>query len=99
MKRTCASRFLFLALLLGWPLAQRVCAQNVSATMTTALVATQGSTLTYTVVITNRTGSAITNLGFNDVLDPNTTFVDGSVNTSPLAFPESYSVLGNVQIN
>ena len=69
-----------------------------TATMITSLVATQGETLTYTVVITNGTASALTGVVFGDVLDPNTTFVDGSVNTSPLALPDVYSVLGNVQI-
>jgi len=73
-------------------------AQSLSATMTTSLVATQGETLTYTVVITNRTSNAITGVTFSDVLDPNTTLVGGSINTWPLAFPDSYSALGNVQI-
>ncbi len=66
--------------------------------MATSLIATQGGSLTYTVVITNLTSSAITGVTFNDVLDPNTTLIAGSVNTSPLAFPDSYSALGNVQI-
>lgn len=66
--------------------------------MATSLIATQGGSLTYTVVITNLTSSAITGVTFNDVLDPNTTLIAGSINTSPLAFPDSYSALGNVQI-
>src|SRR5438067_740119 len=73
-------------------------AQTLGATMITSLVATQGETITYTVVITNRTGNAVTGVSFSDVLDPNTALVAGSINTSPLAFPDSYPVLGNVQI-
>ncbi|MDB6029942.1 MAG: C-terminal target protein, partial [Verrucomicrobiales bacterium] len=71
---------------------------NLGATLTSSLFATQGETITYTAVITNRTSSDITGVVFNDLLDPNTTLVPNSINTSPLAFPDSYPVLGNVQI-
>ena len=69
-----------------------------AATMVSSLTATQGQTITYTVVITNRASNALTGVVFSDPLDPNTTFVDGSLNSSPLALPESFSVLGNVQL-
>lgn len=72
--------------------------QVLDATMISSLVATQGETITYTTVISNRTSSSITGLSFSDTLDPNTTFVPGSINTSPLAFSDSYAALGNVQI-
>jgi uncharacterized repeat protein (TIGR01451 family) len=70
-----------------------------NATMTTVLTATQGQTLTYTVIITNGGPSALTNVMFSDMLDPNTTFVNGSVSTTPIAVPDSYSVLGNVSLS
>ncbi len=79
-------------------LAPSVHAQNLSATMTTALVATQGQTLTYTVVITNHTASALAGVTFGAVLDQNTTLVPNSINTSPLALPDTYAALGNVRI-
>ena len=83
-----AKSFIFLAALAALaPTAAH--AQNLSATMTTSLVATQGEMLTYTVVITNSAGNPVTGVVFADVLDPNTTLVNGSISTSPLAFPDS----------
>lgn len=57
-----------------------------------------GDTLRYTVVITNAGGDDALAVMFGDVLDPNTTFVAGSVRTTPLARNDSYAALGNVQI-
>lgn len=71
---------------------------NLGGTMISSLVATQGETITYTAVITNRTSDAITGVVYSDTLDPNTAFVPGSVNTSPLAFSDSFAAMGNVQI-
>lgn len=71
---------------------------SLGATMISSLVATQGETITYTAVLTNRTSNAITGVIFSDDLDANTTFVAGSVNTSPLAFGDAYGALGNVQV-
>src|SRR5688572_27270470 len=66
--------------------------------MVSSLTATQGETITYTVVITNHTTNVVADVTFNDVLDPNTTFVPGSINTSPLAFEDSFAAVRNVQI-
>lgn len=73
-------------------------AQGASATLTTSLVATQGETLTYTAILSNHSSVAMSGLHFDVVLDPNTTLIPGSVNTSPLAFPDTYSALGNVPL-
>src|SRR4051812_30434353 len=88
-----------LALLIATLFASLLRAQtNPGATMITSLVATQGETLTYTVVITNRTSNALTGVAFSDVLDPNTTLIPGSINTSPLAFADTFAAVGNIQI-
>ena len=60
--------------------------------------AVPGDTITYTVQINNG-GTDATGVQFNDTVDANTTFVPGSVTTTPVAFDDSYSALGNVQIN
>jgi len=73
-------------------------AQNISPTMVASLLATQGQTLSYTSVIANVTGANLSGVTFSVVLDPNTTLIPGSLNTSPLAFADTYSALGNVQI-
>jgi len=57
-----------------------------------------GDTLKYTVVI-NATGADATAVQFTDTVDPNTTFVAGSVRTTPLARPDSYSAAGNIRIS
>ncbi len=56
-----------------------------------------GQTVTYTVTITNN-GTDAANVAFSDTVDPNTTLVNGSVSTQPLAANDSYGVLGNVRI-
>ena len=57
-----------------------------------------GDTLEYTVVISN-TGTDATGMVFSDTIDSRTTFVGGSVNTSPIAFDDSgYTASGNVRI-
>src|SRR5258705_217095 len=54
-----------------------------------------GSTINYTVVI-NSTGSTdAAAVAFNDVIDPNTTLVAGSVHASPVAANETYNWVGN----
>ena len=58
-----------------------------------------GDTLRYIVVITNSGTSDALAVLFSDLLDTNTTFVIGSVMTTPLAQPDSYSAIGNVQIS
>lgn len=57
-----------------------------------------GDTLEYTVTV-NSTGMDATGVIFNDTIDANTTLVVGSVNTSPIAFNDTYSVSGNIQIS
>jgi uncharacterized repeat protein (TIGR01451 family) len=56
-----------------------------------------GDTLKYTVTI-GATGADATGVNFTDTVDPNTTFVAGSLRTTPLARPDSYTATGNVRI-
>jgi VCBS repeat-containing protein len=59
-----------------------------------------GDTISYTADISNATGSAdATGVNFDVALDPNTTFVLGSLKVSPLAFPDAYTVLQNTTLN
>jgi uncharacterized repeat protein (TIGR01451 family) len=57
-----------------------------------------GDTLTYTVVITNTGAADATGVSFTDTIDPNTTLVPGSVNSSPIAFNDTYTASGNIPI-
>jgi Bacterial Ig domain/Calx-beta domain len=57
-----------------------------------------GDTITYTVTVSNTGTGDATGVTFNDSVDPNTTLVPGSVNTQPIADPDSYNVIGNVRI-
>ncbi len=61
-------------------------------------VTTPGDTLEYTVAITNTGDMDATNVQFTDTIDINTTLVAGSIMTTPIAFPDSFSALGNVRI-
>lgn len=60
--------------------------------------AAPGDTITYTVQIDNA-GTDANGVVFNDTVDANTTFVPGSVTTTPLARDDSYAAVGNVGIN
>ncbi len=60
--------------------------------------AAPGATITYTVQI-NNSGTDATGVVFNDTVDANTTFVPGSITTTPVAIDDTYSAIGNVQIN
>ncbi|MET0626560.1 MAG: PxKF domain-containing protein [Pyrinomonadaceae bacterium] len=60
--------------------------------------AVPGDTITYTVQINNG-GTDATGVVFSDTVDPNTTFVPGSVTTTPVAIDDSYTAVGNVRIN
>src|SRR5262245_51111058 len=56
-----------------------------------------GDTVKYTVTI-GATGEDATGVTFTDTVDPNSTFVAGSLRTTPLARPDSYSATGNIRI-
>ncbi len=57
-----------------------------------------GETIEYTVVIPNNGPTDATGVTFNDIIDLNTTFVDGSLNVSPLAGDDSYQTIGNTML-
>ncbi len=57
-----------------------------------------GDTIMYTVVISNTGGADALNVNFTDTIDPNTTLVAGSVNSSPIAFDDIYTASGNIPI-
>ncbi len=80
-------------------------APSLSATKTDAIFtdvdgdgkADPGDTLEYTVTITNGGPDPATNVQFTDMVDANTTFVPGSVTTTPVALNDTYAITGNVQ--
>src|SRR5437899_2177568 len=57
-----------------------------------------GDTLQYTVNI-NASGEDATGVSFTDTVDPNTTFVPGSLTATPVAVDDSYAAIGNVRIS
>ena len=57
-----------------------------------------GDTLQYSVSI-NSSGGDATGVSFTDTVDPNTTFVPGSLRATPVAVDDSYSATGNVRIS
>src|SRR6185503_6081935 len=84
-------------------------APTVTATKTDALVATPnnvdgkadpGDTIKYTVVV-GASGETATGVTFTDTVDPNTTFVGGTLAASPVATNDTFpvTVTGNVRIN
>jgi hypothetical protein len=78
-------------------------APNISATKddnrTSAQGAIAGDTINYTVVITNNGTADATGVTFNDVPDPNTSLVGGSIQTQPVTQPDSYTASGNIPIS
>src|SRR6266536_1167155 len=71
----------------------------VTATMTAALTATAnngdgkadpGDTINYTATLGNTTLSNANGLSFNDLLDSHTTFVAGSIKSTPVAFDQAF---------
>src|SRR5688572_12468963 len=78
-------------------------APTILATMTDAFVgvhdgdgkADPGETIEYTAVIQNSGADPATGVTFNDIIDLNTTLVDGSLNVSPLAADDTYATIGN----
>ncbi|HXM50552.1 MAG TPA: Ig-like domain-containing protein, partial [Pyrinomonadaceae bacterium] len=81
-------------------------APSVSATKTDSLFtdvdgdnqADPGDTLKYTVNI-NSSAADATGVTFTDTVDPNTTFVAGSLRATPVAVDDTYSATGNVRIS
>lgn len=57
-----------------------------------------GSTINYTVTVTNNGSDPATGVTFTDTPDANTTLVAGSISTQPVANPDAYNVIGNVSI-
>jgi hypothetical protein len=62
------------------------------------LQADPGDTLQYSVNI-NASGDDANGVSLTDTVDPNTTFVPGSLTATPVAVDDSYSALGNVRIS
>jgi CSLREA domain-containing protein len=71
---------------------------SVTATKTAALTATAnngdgkadpGDTINYTVTLSNTSGSDATGLSFNDLFDSHTTFVPGSIKSTPICFDQT----------
>jgi hypothetical protein len=81
-------------------------AVGISATLTdnitpgTTKVA-PGSTIDYTAVITSTGGAGedATLVNYNAPLDANTTYLNGSVHASPIAFNDTYNWIGNTQLD
>ncbi len=57
-----------------------------------------GQIITYSVTITNTGTGAGSNVTLTDTVDPNTTIVPGSAVSTPIAFDDTYNVIGNVRI-
>ena len=53
----------------------------------------------YTVTISNTGTTDATNVVFTDTISNNTTLVNGSITTQPIAVNDTYSSIGNVGIN
>ncbi len=65
--------------------------------------ANPGDTINYTATVSNNglnsPGDDAANVQFNGPLDPNTTFVPGSLHASPIAFNDSYNWVGNTGLD
>src|SRR6266404_6577121 len=73
-------------------------ALTATKTDNTSVAVDPGATIMYTVVINNTGTVDLTNVNFTDTVDPNTTLVPGSVNSSPIAFDDTYPASGNIPI-
>ncbi|HEY0408336.1 MAG TPA: Ig-like domain-containing protein [Pyrinomonadaceae bacterium] len=58
-----------------------------------------GDTITYNVNVNNTGATDANGVAFNDTIDPNTTFVAGSLKVSPLAFADSYNATKDVALS
>ncbi|HZG54392.1 MAG TPA: Ig-like domain-containing protein, partial [Pyrinomonadaceae bacterium] len=56
------------------------------------------NTINYTVTITNNGTTDALDVLLTDQIDSNTTLVPGSIQSTPLANPDTYNVIGNVRI-
>lgn len=65
---------------------------------TTAQPVGPTDTINYTVTITNNGTSDATDVVFTDTIDANTTLVPASIQSTPLANPDTFNVIGNVRI-
>ncbi len=86
---------------------------SVSATKSAALIGDDGDgkadpnpspaaaeKIEYTVTISNAAGATdATGVTFTDTIDAHTTLVPGSVNTQPIADPDTYTASGNIAIS
>jgi hypothetical protein len=78
---------------------------NINATQTGAFPAhpdnraREGETITYTTIISNTGAAAATGVQLTNPTPANTTDVAGSVQVSPLAFPDSYTAGKNTTLN
>ena len=80
---------------------------SITATKVDALISDDGDgkadpgnteKIEYTVTITNN-GTDATAVVFDDTIDAHTTIVPGSINTQPIADPDTYSASGNIAIS
>ncbi|HEX8634975.1 MAG TPA: Calx-beta domain-containing protein [Pyrinomonadaceae bacterium] len=56
------------------------------------------NTINYTVTITNNGTTDALNVLLTDQIDSNTTLIPGSIQSTPLANPDTFNVIGNVRI-
>ncbi|HEX2271523.1 MAG TPA: Ig-like domain repeat protein, partial [Pyrinomonadaceae bacterium] len=79
---------------------------SITATKVDALIADDGDNkadpggtekIEYTITITNN-GTDASNVVFTDEIDAHTTLVNGSINTQPIADPDTYTASGNIAI-
>lgn len=77
-----------------------VVAPSLTATKTDNFVGVKnpGDTIDYTITITNTGDQLLQNVTLNDTVDPNTTIVPGSTTSTPIAFADTFSAVGNVRI-
>lgn len=93
---------LFVMLALSLLSAAAFAAGGITLTKTDTLIdldgdglADPGETIRYTLTIANTNGFPVANLQLLDVLDANTTLVNGTLNVSPLAVNDAYETVGN----
>lgn len=77
-------------------------AVGITATKTDNRTASQPvgptDTINYTVTITNNGSTDALGVIFTDSIDSNTTLVPGSIQSTPIANPDTFNVIGNVRI-